>query len=316
MTEDRTKQASIGLWPGIGLHFALAVVKGFFGITAQSKALLADAVYSAAHVVGSLSELRGAKSGRFVMSRDGSAGRERIEPMATILLAALLMVGSIEIAVTTVRSMLQGVVQPPRTAALIVIVISILAKEIWYRYQLRLAHQEANPYAAVIAARKHRDLLMPLVACIGITGSMTAGYFGLSYFYLLDAVAALVITFAVLWRGYLLLLEAALRSKPRSLHMEDAQDLLATVQRIKGVISIDDLQAKEQGHYVTVDVKISVNPRISIYEGHEIAKTIKQVLMKRFTHIADVMVQVFPYDPGYPYKNADVEQDDMPTLLH
>jgi divalent metal cation (Fe/Co/Zn/Cd) transporter len=154
------------------------------------------------------------------------------------------------------------------------------------------------------------------VAGIGITGSMTAGYFGLSYFYILDSLAALVVAFAVMWKGYLLLLQAAQRSKPRSLHMENAQDLLATVQRIKGVISIDDLQAKEQGHYVMVDVKISVNPRITIYEGHEIAKTIKQVLMKRFSHIVEVMVQVFPYDPGYPYKNADVEHDDMPTLLH
>jgi divalent metal cation (Fe/Co/Zn/Cd) transporter len=54
-----------------------------------------------------------------------------------------------------------------------------------------------------------------------------------------------------------------------------------------------------------------------VLEGQDIARTAKQQLMKRFSHISDVMVNVHPYDPGYPYKhNADPEQDDFPTLVH
>ena len=89
------------------------------------------------------------------------------------------------------------------------------------------------------------------------------------------------------------------------------------VQRVKGVITVDGLRAREHGQYVIVDVKISVNPRISVSEGHEIAKMAKQHLMKRFSHVSDVLVHVNPYDPGYPYKNnVDPDHDEIPTVLH
>lgn len=71
------------------------------------------------------------------------------------------------------------------------------------------------------------------------------------------------------------------------------------------------------GHYVIVDVKISVNPRITVLEGHDIAKAVKKILMKRFSHVSDVFTHVNPYDPGYPYKNYMRDQmEDHPPFLH
>ncbi|WP_159881190.1 cation diffusion facilitator family transporter [Paenibacillus puerhi] len=317
MTEVRTKQATVGAWTGIGLHLALAVVKGVFGVAAQSKALLADALHTGAHAVGSIAALYEERTGKTAATREASSSyNHRMKPVTTILLAVLLMVGSVEVALTAIKALLQGESQPPRTAALIIIVVSLLIKELWRQYRIRFVPQTEVSYASGATASNRGDLLASLIACIGIAGALAASYFGLTYLYVLDPLAALVISASVLWTGYRLLLEAALRSKPRTLHREDAHDLLETVQRIKGVISIDDLQAREEGHYVQVDVKISVNPRITIHEGHEIAKTVKQVLMKRFIHITDVNVVVFPYDPGYPYKNGDVDLEDMPTLIH
>jgi divalent metal cation (Fe/Co/Zn/Cd) transporter len=61
---------------------------------------------------------------------------------------------------------------------------------------------------------------------------------------------------------------------------------------------------------------ICVNPRITVAEGQDIAKRVKQLVMKRFVHVTDVVVVVEPYDPGYPYKsNHDPNQEHMPTLL-
>ncbi|SDE60304.1 cation diffusion facilitator family transporter [Paenibacillus sp. UNCCL117] len=313
MTEDRYKQAA-GAWTGIGFQLALAVVKGVFGLAAQSKALLADALYTGAHAVGAIAAMN---EGRTASSREASPiSKSGLSPVATILLAVLFMVGSVEIAVTAVKSILQGVEHPPRMTALIIIVSSIIVQELWAQYQRRVASQTGGSQISPATLGRRGDLLASLAACIGISGSWAASYAGLPALYMLDPLAGIIIAASVMGRSYRLLLSGAQRTQPRTLHQEDAQDLLETVQRIKGVISIDDLQAKEEGHYVRVDVKISVNPRITIYEGHEIAKTVKQVLMKRFIHVTDVMVQVFPYDPGYPYKHGNVEHDDMPTLLH
>lgn len=97
---------------------------------------------------------------------------------------------------------------------------------------------------------------------------------------------------------------------------ESAEELMAVVQRVEGVVTVQSIRAREQGHYVVAEIIISVNPRITVLEGQDIAKRVKLLLMHRFLHLSEVMIYVEPYDPGYPYKsNHDPNQEQMPTLL-
>ncbi|MHA6485117.1 cation transporter dimerization domain-containing protein [Paenibacillus sp. strain BS8-2] len=97
---------------------------------------------------------------------------------------------------------------------------------------------------------------------------------------------------------------------------ESAVELAAVVQRVEGVLTVQSIRAREQGHYVVAEIVISVNPRITVLEGQDIAKRVKLLLMHRFLHLSEVMIHVEPYDPGYPYKsNHDPNQEQMPTLL-
>ncbi|MDQ6418595.1 cation transporter dimerization domain-containing protein [Paenibacillus sp. LHD-117] len=97
---------------------------------------------------------------------------------------------------------------------------------------------------------------------------------------------------------------------------ESAEELMQVVQRVEGVVTVQSLRAREQGHYVVAEIVISVNPRITVLEGQDIAKRVKLLLMHRFLHLSEVMIYVEPYDPGYPYKsNHDPNQEQMPTLL-
>lgn len=97
---------------------------------------------------------------------------------------------------------------------------------------------------------------------------------------------------------------------------ESAEELMAVVQRVEGVVTVQSIRAREQGHYVVAEIVISVNPRITVLEGQDIAKRVKLLLMHRFLHLTEVSIYVEPYDPGYPYKsNHDPNQEQMPTLL-
>jgi divalent metal cation (Fe/Co/Zn/Cd) transporter len=104
--------------------------------------------------------------------------------------------------------------------------------------------------------------------------------------------------------------------KEAEVQEEPAEELMQLVQRVEGVVTVQSLKAKEQGHYVVAEIVISVNPRITVLEGQEIAKRVKLLLMHRFLHLSEVLIYVEPYDPGYPYKsNHDPNQEQMPTLL-
>lgn len=97
---------------------------------------------------------------------------------------------------------------------------------------------------------------------------------------------------------------------------EASDELMQIVQRVEGVVTVQSIRAREHGHYVIAEIVISVNPRITVLEGQEIAKRARMLLMHRFLHLSDVVIYVEPYDPGYPYKsNHDPNQEQIPTLL-
>ncbi|MGG1598828.1 cation diffusion facilitator family transporter [Paenibacillus naphthalenovorans] len=314
MTEERSKQAAAHVRIGIAGHLALAVLKGTAGYLSQSKALIADALHSASDAFSSIAVLRPAAK-RF---SDGDLDYGQIKAISkgSILIAVLLLILGLETGISSIKSVYYGVDKAPEAFALIIIVISIAVKEALFQFKYR-RDKKLSGHERTSGASKHRsDLYASIAAFIGVSGALLGYYLGNIALYYLDPLAGLVIGGLIVRTGYQLLIESIHDKHGHELHQEDSAEMLDTVQRVKGVITIDDLRAREHGHYVIVEIKISVNPRISIQEGHDIAKIIKFTLMKRFIHVSDVFVHVSPYDPGYPYKNHDLQADEMPTLLH
>jgi cation diffusion facilitator family transporter len=317
VTDDRFQKAEFAAWVGIGGNIALAVLKGFIGIKAGSKALIADAVHSASDVAGSFAVLIGLRAAKLPPDEDHPYGHGKAESIASIVVSVLLLLVGVEIGISAVKTLWNGVHSAPHSYALIAIGISIVVKEVMFRYKNNLG-KKLGSQALIANAWEHRsDVYSSIAALIGVLGALAGNYLDIPLFYYFDPAAGLFVSLLVLKMGYNLVVEAIHNAFDHVLHHEDAAELISTVQRVKGVITVDDLRAREHGHYVIVDIKISVNPKISVIEGHDIARSAKQHLMKRFIHVSDVFVHVNPYDPGYPYKHSiDPEQDDFPTLVH
>jgi cation diffusion facilitator family transporter len=317
MSDQRFKQAEFAAWVGIAGNILLAIMKGAVGLLSNSKALIADAVHSASDVAGSVAVLIGLRAAKMPPDEDHPYGHGKAESIAAIIVSVLLLVVGVEIGISAVKTIIHGVNEPPRWYAIIAIVISIIAKESMFRYKYRLG-QKLSSQALIANAWEHRsDVYSSFAALAGVAGALIAKTLALPQFYVLDPIASLFVALLVLKMGYTLVMESIHNTLDHVMHAEDAAELILTVQNIKGVITVDSLRAREHGHYVIVDIKISVNPKISVLEGHEIARLVKHQLMKRFIHVSDVFIHVNPYDPGYPYKNnVDPDQDESPSLLH
>ncbi|MDF2925097.1 MAG: cation transporter [Paenibacillaceae bacterium] len=317
MSESRFGKAEKAAWLGIASNVALACIKGGIGIMAGSKALLADAASSATDVAGSFVVLVGLRAAKRPADADHPYGHGKADTIAAIIVSVLMILIGFEIGQSSFKALREGVDEPPQWYALVALGVAVLIKELLFRYSYALG-KKLSSHALIAGAWDHRtDVFSSVAAAAGVLGALIGQWINQPKLYLLDPAAGLLVAALVLRMGYKLIRESVHSTMDHVLHDEDAAELIATVQRIKGIITVDGLRAREHGHYVVVDVKISVNPKITVAEGHEIAKITKQHLMKRFIHVSDVMVHVNPYDPGYPYKNnVDPEQDEMPTLLH
>lgn len=284
----------------------LTVAKGAAGWLTGSKALLADACHSAADCAGSLTSFMGIRNSK------QSEAKKQTESAIAIVLSAFLLVAGIEIGVSSVRSMAAGADQPPEWGAVIVIVAGIGAREALARYkrskdiQLGIRTERSG--------ESRSDIFASITALVGTTGAIAGDLLDIPILYVMDPAAGIVIAAFVLRMGYRLIMTVLQSTGRSALNEIDAQTLLESMQRIDGVVAVEELRAREQGHYLVLDVVIRVNPRISVTEGQEIALRVKRHLTKRFLHICDACVQVQPYDPGFPYK-SNHHEEEMPSFI-
>ncbi|MEC0241340.1 cation diffusion facilitator family transporter [Paenibacillus dokdonensis] len=317
MSVQRSHSSDTVTWTGMIGDLSLAVFKGAVGYFSGSKALLGDALYSASDAVSALNRL----IPRFSSPKGRGAGKQQIlahrtEPVFAILFSVLVLMGGLQIAVASIREIASGKIHVPDNFALIAIFVSLAVKEAMFQFQYRYSKKQGDGQHSAYAEEHRFSLYTSLTVCVGVFLSVAGDTFGWKAMMYMDPVSALIVAGLVIRKGYLLIMNSVYGSLVQEAEQEDAINFIETVQRVHGIITVDDLKAREQGHYITVDLKISVNPRITVLEANEIADRAKKLLMHRFVHISDVNIQVVPYDPGYPYKsNHQLTDNDMPTLL-
>lgn len=311
--ERRFRLASRLAVMGVGVNVLLAVVKGLVGVWAGSRALIADAVNSATDVAGSLAVWIGLRLAHQPPDEDHPYGHGKAEPVAAIIVSVLVLVVGIEIARSSVMAFFRPA-EAPGVSAVVVAAATVALKEALYRITYRLGRR-LNSHALLANAMDHRsDALASAAVLLGVGGAIVGQRLGMPQLAILDPVAGLIVALFVLRTAYRLLNESVHNTIDHVLHKEDAQELVEAVKEVSGVLRVDELRAREHGHYVIVDVKIAVDGQLTVEEGHEIAKAVKLRLLSDFSYVRDAWVHVNPLsrkcsdfqgeDPGNGGKTA------------
>ncbi|OMF31698.1 cation diffusion facilitator family transporter [Paenibacillus sp. FSL H8-0548] len=302
-TTQRYAKAESAIWVGLWGNMLLALFKGVVGWLSGSKALLADAFRTAAEAAAGIAALSGLKAGyqrnktKSITAADAESTRGRAA--RRIMLSVVLLIIGLEIGLSAIREITSGVLSAPHWSAAAVIALSLIVQQLFFPAKEQLF-----------------GLYCSIAALIGASGAIIGGMLSIPELYYFDPAAAMVIALIVVYQGYRMARVDNEKESKDNAAKENPDELMQLVQRVEGVITVQSLRTKEHGHYVLAEIVISVNPRISVLEGQEIAKRVKQLLLKRCIHVTDVSIFVEPYDPGYPYKsNHDPNQEQMPTLL-
>ncbi|SDY47811.1 cation diffusion facilitator family transporter [Evansella caseinilytica] len=291
--ELRYRKVRQGAWTGIVGNVVLAAIKAIVGLTANSQALVADAVHSASDVVGSIAVLIGIRAAKLPPDRDHPYGHGKAETVTAIIVAVLLFVVGIEIAVTAVQSFFQPI-DVPGIAAIYAVIFSIGVKELMFRYKYRLGKQYKSD-ALITDAWHHRsDVFSSLAALFGIGASILGGYVDIPWLVYADPVAGLFVAVLIGKMAWRLGNQAIHNTLDHVLHEEDTEEMRSSAAEVDGVCAVDELLAREHGHYVIIDIKIAVDPAITVEAGHGIGKKVKEKLMED-NYVQDVLVHINPY---------------------
>ncbi|QJC52859.1 cation transporter [Paenibacillus albicereus] len=280
------------------VHFGLALAKGASGALLGSSAVLADAFRSAADACGSyLASGEASRHARSARSRRWLGGAEHAP---AYLFSILLMLIGLELAMLAAQDLLAPLETYPKWPAAFVVPACLL---------LRLLALRGTAPAT--------EWLSSIAATAGAGAAWAGGESGVEWLLYLDPLASALIAVILVCKGYGLIMQAGRpRVEPQPADEALANSLMELIQRIDGVVTVEAAQPLHHEGKLVADIVISVNPRISVMEGSEIARRVKTLVQKRFLQIVEVRICVEPYNPGYPYKsNHDPNQEHMPTLL-
>lgn len=275
---------------GSAVDLILGVLKILVGYVAQSQALIADGVHSLSDLLTDFMVLIAAKHGSREADEEHPYGHGRIETMATAALGIALILVALGIVWDAFDRMFnpEKLLQPG-AAAIVVALLSVLAKEWIYHYTMRVAVAIKSEMLKANAWHSRSDAISSIVVVFGVAGTMA----GLPY---LDAIAAVGVGLMVGRIGWELGWQAVRELTDEGLQAERLEKIRQIILSIGGVQAIHMLRTRKIGAQASVDVHVLVEPWLSVSEGHMISQTVMEQLLEKIDEVSDVTVHIDPED--------------------
>ena len=275
------------------VNILLSAFKLFAGIFANSAAMVSDAVHSFTDLISTVIAVIGVKLANKKPDKEHPYGHERLESVATMVLALLVFSVGIGIGWAGVMRIISGDFNElgiPGILALAAAAISIGVKEAVYWYVRAAAKKIDSSVLMADAWHSRVDGISSVGSFIGILGARLG-------FPVLDSVAAIVICIFILKTAASIMLDAIRRMTDRACDDDIVDAMRETILAQESVDSIDQLRTRVFGSKIYVDADICVATSLSIGEGHAIAQHVHDAIEKGFPRVKHCMVHVSPTEP-------------------
>ena len=290
LSENNLRQKSIYkvTWIGSVVNFLLLTFKFIAGILGHSSALVADAVHSLSDFVTDIIVIVFVKISSKPEDDDHRYGHGKYETLATALIGVALFavgVGLLVGGATKVTDVIKGAVLPaPSIIALIAAGVSIVSKEILYRYTVRIG-KNLNSQAVVANAWHHRsDAFSSIGTLIGIGGAIFLG----EKWRILDPIAAIVVSAFIIKVAVDLIKPAIDELLERSLPAETEKRILDIIASFPEVSSPHHLRTRRIGNHIAIEVHLRMDGMTTLENAHTVATNVENRLKDEFgpdTHI-------------------------------
>lgn len=291
LSDEKTKKVAMQVSTvSIVVNLLLSVFKLLAGIIGKSGAMVSDAIHSASDVFSSFIVIIGVSLAGKESDEGHQYGHDRLECVAAIILAVVLLITGAGIGIDGVNKIINGTngnQTIPGIIAMVAAIISIATKE-WMYWFTRSAAKKINSGAVMADAWHHRsDALSSIGALIGIIGARSG-------FPILDPIASVIICLFIAKAAYEIFKDAIDKMVDKSCDEEVERKMADIILSQKGVVSLDLLHTRLFGAKIYVDVEIAANGNISLYKSHAIAQEVHDAIEKNFREVKHCMVHVNP----------------------
>ena len=282
---------------GSAANAALMLFKFVAGVLGHSSAMIADAVHSLSDFATDLVVLVLVHISAKPQDASHDYGHGKYETMASFIVGLALVAAATGIILTGVMKLVDwyhGVqLQAPGRLALWAALISILVKEILYRYTVARG-KHLNSQAVIANAWHHRsDALSSLGAAIGIGGAILLG----DRWTVLDPIASVVVGLMLVKVAVSLLRSSMGELTESSLPADVEREIENIIRSFPDVSEPHNLRTRRIGNRIAIEVHVRMDGNLPLSLVHDRASSIERAIRERFGSDTHVSVHMEPLTP-------------------
>ncbi|WP_339370198.1 cation diffusion facilitator family transporter [Paenibacillus elgii] len=282
------------VWISLISNIVLTLLKLAVGFLSGSQVLLADGVHNAGDVIATAAALSSMRISKRPADEDHPYGHGKAEVLGSAFVAIVLALAALFIGYHAAAALFE---EPAEASvlALTAALVSLAWKQALYMYTIRIGRQ-TNSKGLIATAYDHlADVYASLAAVIGIALAMLGEAWSIPYLAYGDPLAGIIVSILVLKLAYSMGQEAFDVLMEKAVKPEKLGEYAALIQTIPQVKRIDRLRAREHGHYILVDLRVSIPGELTVQEGHDISRQIKRAIMERHADVDEVLIHLNPW---------------------
>ena len=291
---EREKAIYQVTWAGSFVNFLLVIFKFIAGILGHSAAMIADAVHSLSDFATDIVVLIFTRISNKPQDKNHDYGHGKYETLATAIIGIVLFAVGASIcwnglqAIQTVWQ--RGRLPAPGMLAFAGAIISIVSKELIYRYTIHVG-RKINSSAVIANAWHHRsDAFSSIGTAIGIGGAIVLG----ESCSVLDPMAAVVVSFFIMKVAVQLLKPCVDELTEKSLPDEIEKEICLIAENTPGVSAIHNLRTRRIGNHYAIEMHVRMDGHLTLYEAHAKASVIENKLKEKYGNETHVGIHVEP----------------------
>lgn len=276
---------AIGFWANAFL-MVMKLLAGYFG---GSEAVFADGMESACDFIALLSTMIALKIGRKPFDEKHPYGHGRAESLSAIIVALVIFATGGWILLNAVTIVMKGEYSSPQTVAVVAALLTIIIKEWLYRFSMKTGSSLQSPALLAVAKDHRKDAITSIATLAGVT----AAFFGFS---IMDPLAAGLTAFFIFhigWETFRSAVHDLMDGLPEE---ETLAGIVALAEKVAGVEHVHEIKGRRSGQYLIIDLKLDMDPAMTVKESHAIATAVKKVIFDHNANIGDVMIHINPHD--------------------
>lgn len=275
-------------WVGIIGNTILAIAKIVVGFISGSLAVIGDGIDTATDILTYFITLFAAKIMNKPPNFKFPYGYNRAEAVATKALSFVIFFAGAQLFYTSLLRLIKNeTTEIPALLAIYVTLFSIISKAGLAFYQFKIGKKIDSNMVIANAKNMRNDILISTSVLVGLV------FTHVLHLPILDAITALAVSIWIMKAGFEIFMETSRELMDGSDNPELYYKIFDLVEQV-GAVNPHRVRIRKHSNMYTVALDIEMDGKLSIEEGHQMAKKVENEIKEKLENVYDVLVHVEP----------------------